>query len=285
MDEITILRPSEFPPLLSEIPDPPKQLWIRGELPKEDIKWLCVVGSRKYTPYGKDTCERLIAGLRGYPVGIISGLALGVDAIAHKAALSIGLPTIAVPGSGLNWDAIGPKTNLPLARSIVKSGGVLLSDYEPDFKPTIWSFPKRNRIMAGLSHAVLVVESSKKSGTLITARLAMEYNRDVLAVPGSIFSKNTEGTHALIKDGAAIARSSEDILETLGLAQQTKTKNTQPGNLSKNEKRVVELLREPIARDELIRALQMPVHEANILLSAMELKGIIVERLGKVHLQ
>ena len=186
--KIQKLHPEDFPLLLKEITDPPEKLYLLGTLPPKDHKWLAVVGSRKYSNYGKEAAETLIAGLQGYPVVIVSGLALGIDAIAHRAALSAKLPTVAVPGSGLAPSVLYPSTNRNLAGDILKAGGALLSEFEPDFQATAWSFPQRNRVIAGLSDATLVVEAEQKSGALITSKFATEYNRDVFTVPGSIFS-------------------------------------------------------------------------------------------------
>ena len=143
-----ILTKEQFPELLREITDPPKKLFIKGELPSEEMKFLCVVGSRKYSPYGKEVCRTLIEGLKGYDVVIVSGLALGIDAIAHEAALEVGLTTIAVPGSGLGDKVLHPSTNRNLAKRILDAGGALVSEFEEDFKATYYSFPQRNRIMA-----------------------------------------------------------------------------------------------------------------------------------------
>lgn len=289
MDEIRELKPQDFPPLLKEIADPPEKLYIRGVLPDvEKYKFLCVVGPRKYSLYGKEVCQKLISKLAGQPIVIVSGLALGTDALAHEAALEAGLVTIAVPGSGLNWNVLHPKTNHNLARRILKQGGAHLCDYEKDFRATIWSFAKRNRIMAGLSHATLVIEAAEKSGTLITARLAMEYNRDVMVVPGPITSHNSFGSNALIKDGATPVMSSKNILDVLGIKPQEIKDNFQTSSdiqLSKEERKVIELLSvEPLAKDELLRNLDLPTNQANILISSMELKGLIKETMGKVSL-
>jgi DNA processing protein len=230
--------------------------------------------------------EKLIAGLSGAPIAIVSGLALGIDAIAHRAALKAGLPTIAIPGSGLNPDVLYPHTNQGLAEEIVKANGALLSEFPPDFQATPWGFPQRNRIMAGISHATLVIEATNQSGTLITSRLATEYNRDVLAVPGSIFSANSAGPHILIKLGATPVTESSDILEALSItAAPTASQDTLHQILSPDEEKVASILREPLSRDELIRTLALPINKANILLSSMELKGLIQESLGKVHLK
>ena len=193
------MQESKLPSLLREIPDPPKKLYVRGELPSHDeYKFLTVIGSRKFSIYGKQVCEHLIRGLAGYPIVIVSGLALGMDTIAHRAAIENNLKTLAVPGSGLDDKVIYPATNQPLAREILKHGGCLVSEFEPDFKATRWSFPQRNRTMAGISHAVLVIEAENISGTRITARLATDYNREVFAIPGSIFSPVSGGTNSQI---------------------------------------------------------------------------------------
>src|SRR3989344_5463675 len=168
--ELKVLSPSEFPPLLQQIPDRPKKLYLRGKLPSTDNAWLAVVGSRALTPYGIAVCKHLIEGLRGYPIVIVSGLAYGADAAAHRAALEVGLPTVAVPGSGLDWDILYPRANVGLAREILKAGGALLSEEEPETKAADWTFPKRNRVMAGLSRATLILEAKELSGSLITAR-------------------------------------------------------------------------------------------------------------------
>jgi len=288
MENIERLELKQFPTLLREINDPPKSLYVRGVLPgDENLRWLCVVGSRKYTNYGQNVCEKLIHDLRGAPLVIVSGLALGIDSIAHRSALDAGLTTIAVPGSGLGWDVLYPRNHTSLAREIIERGGALVSEFEEHFEATPWSFPKRNRIMAGFSHAVLVIEGAQKSGTMITARLATEYNREVLAVPGPITSTASEGTNWLIKTGATPVTSGNDILEALGIAQneELEVNKIDKNNLSENEKRVIEILQEPIPRDELIRQLNMKTHEVNTLLSMMEIKGFIAETLGEIRLQ
>jgi DNA processing protein len=195
---INELTATEFPVGLREIPQPPKQLNYRGTLPDAKLALLSVVGSRKYTSYGKQVVEELIGGLEGYPVGIVSGLALGVDSLAHEAALRHHLYTLAIPGGGLSDTRIYPATHKKLAFRILEAGGGLLSEYDPDFRATTWSFPQRNRLVAGISRATLLVEAAEKSGTLITARLTADYNRELLVVPGSIFSKNSQGVHQFL---------------------------------------------------------------------------------------
>ena len=284
--QIQKLPKSKFPSALLEIPQPPENLWIIGELPPENLIHLCVVGSRKFTSYGKEACEKIIAGLKGYPIVIVSGFAMGIDTIAHKKAMQVGLPTIVFPGSGLSDEAIYPKSNVRLMNEVVESGGCLISEFEPDFKATQWSFPMRNRLMAGISKAVLIIEAEERSGTLITARLTTEYNRDLLVVPGSIFSSNSRGTNRLLHQGATPVTSSEDVLEALGfkLDKPEEKQKKLFADLSPEEKKVVDLLREPVGRDDLIRALKMPIPTANAILSVMEIKGLIKEELGEIRL-
>lgn len=282
----TILKisPQNFPPLLREIPDAPTTLYLRGNLPPQDHILLCVIGARKYSPYGKMVCDTLVTSLRNYPITIVSGLALGIDALAHKSALSAGINTVAIPGSGLDDSVLYPRSHYALAQNILKAGGALLSEYEPYFKATPWSFPKRNRIMSGMSHATLVIEATEKSGTLITARLAGEYNRDVFAVPGSIFSDSSSGPHNLIRDGATPITTPRDLKEALGFDEQSPKTEMHFENCTPTEKIILEILTIPCSRDELLEQSNLSASEVNIALSTLEIKGIIKESLGKIIL-
>ncbi len=285
MEDLVKLKPEEFPKALLEIPQPPTQLFMRGKLPPEDYVYLAVVGSRNYTTYGKDICEKLIAGLAGYPIVIASGLALGIDTIAHRSALKAGLITLSIPGSGLDNSALHPKSNIRLAQEIVDSGGCLLSEFDPDFKATLYSFPQRNRLMAGISKAVLIIEAQEKSGTLITARLALDYNRDVLVVPGSVFSDNSKGTNKLIRQGATPVSTSEELLDALGFTVEKPKQNDAEkyADCSADEKKILALLLEPKERDVLIRESKMETAKANALLSIMEIKELIKEEYGEIR--
>lgn len=285
-EPIRKLPKEKFPKALMEIPQPPEDLWVMGELPKENLIYLCVVGSRKFTSYGRECCEKIIAGLKGYPIVIVSGLAMGIDAIAHKKAISVGLPTLVFPGSGLSPSAMYPKTNVKLAEEILESGGCLISEFEPNFKATLWSFAKRNRLMAGISKATLIIEAAERSGTLITARLTTEYNRDLLVVPGSIFSPSSKGTNKLLRYGATPVTSAEEVLEALGFKKEEPEEKQAKlfEDLSPEEKMVINLLREPIPRDDLIRAMKMSTPDAQALLSVMEIKELIKEELGEIRL-
>lgn len=260
--------------LLLEIPEPPKNLWYQGNLPPNEQRLLAVVGSRKYTSYAKQVIDYLFTGLSGYPIAIVSGLALGVDGLAHEAALKNNLYTLAVPGSGLDGSVLYPASHRNLAEDILKHGGGLLSEYPPETPAATWTFPKRNRIMAGMTHATLLIEAGEKSGTLITARLAVDYNRELLAVPGNIFSQNSYGTHQFIKLGATVTTEPEDIIIALGLEPDSQSKKNRP-LLSLMEEKVISLLYEPRDKDDLVRALALPGAEANILLMQMEMQGYI----------
>jgi DNA processing protein len=211
-------------------------------------------------------------------------MALGIDAEAHKAALDVGVPTVAVLPSGLNENAIYPSSNQTLAQQILKNGGALLSENEPDFKAALYSFAQRNRIAAGMSTAVLIVEAGEKSGTLITARLALSYNREVLAIPHELGRETGAGVNNLIREGATLVRSSEDILEALGLKPHDKPEQAQiPTDLSGGEVSILTALIEAMEKDELIEAAGLSAQEANIALSSLLIRGLIVERLGKIE--
>ena len=273
------LAPDEYPSGLKEIPKPPESLWMLGEWAPPETKYLTVVGSRAATAYGKASCERLIRGLAGYPVSIVSGLALGIDAIAHRSALASNLHTIAVPGSGLSSNAIHPKTNAALAKEILLAGGALVSEHAPDHKARIEDFPSRNRIMVGLSHAVLMIEAAEKSGTLITARLAAEYNRDLLCVPHRIGDPTGFGSHRFIRLGAALVTEPLHILEALGIPVETKEK--EKAVLDGPERDVYDALWKPMSKDDLIRTLKLEKDEVISALVTLELKGVLTEQFSK----
>jgi len=294
--EIKKLPKAKFPKALLEIPQPPENLWVMGELPPSDMVYLAVVGSRKHTSYGRDACEKIIAGLKGYPIVIVSGFAMGIDTIAHTTAMRVGLTTMVFPGSGLSKEAIFPKTNIALMDQVIENGGCFVSEFEPNLKAAQWTFPLRNRLMAGISKATLIIEAEERSGTLITARLTIEYNRDLLAVPGSIFSPNSKGTNKLIAQGAVPITCAEDVLLALGFPVEKDMEKQKKlfADLSKEEKMVVELLREPIPRDDLLRAMsaqggsasggKLSIPTAQAILSVMEIKELIKEENGEIQL-
>lgn len=282
--DLKVLEKENIPKDLREIPQPPKKLYLWGKLPGEDTICLTVVGSRKATTYGKDVVRKLISGLKGYPIAIVSGLAVGIDALSHEAALDAGLFAIAFPGSGISDAALSYSPNIKLMKRIIDRGGCLISEFEPETKAAYYTFPMRNRLVAGISCASLIIEAQEKSGTLITARMALDYNKEVLAVPGPINSDFSKGTNRLIRQGATPITSSEDILEALGfkIDQESKQKNLFEDALPQ-EKIILKILTEPLPRDELIRAMKMPTGVANATLSVMEIKGLIKEEMGEIR--
>ncbi len=266
------------------LPRPPKKLFIRGTFPTDShVVFLTVIGARDYSTYGKEACEMLIKGLRGYPVIIVSGLALGIDTIAHEAAIDTGLITIAFPGSGLDESIIYPRANRKLAEKILHANGCLLSEFEHNQKTNDWLFPARNRLLAGISQATLIIEATHKSGSRITTKFATEYNRDVLAVPGSIFSINSEAPNELIRMGATPITSSEELLEALGFQVTKQPPLDLFPQATPDEQQILKLLGSPMRRGDLIRASALNTTQANILISQMEMKGIIKDMGGELR--
>lgn len=214
--QINRITKEDYPKLLQKVTALPPYLDVIGSVPSNANKFLCVVGSRTHSEYGREVTHRLIAGLKGYPIVIVSGLAIGIDSLAHEAALENGLTTIAFPGSGLARASLYPSSRRGLADRIVAGGGALISPFPPENSGIYWTFPARNRLMAATSHATLIIEGRRGSGTLGTADFALGFDRDVLVVPGEIFSELSYGPHMLMSRGATPIQSSLDILETLG---------------------------------------------------------------------
>lgn len=270
------LKDQEYPLLLREIPYPPLGLYLKGEIPKNS-NFLSVVGTRKISPYGKLAIEKLLKDLIPYHFVIISGLALGIDTLSHKIALDEGGKTIAVLGTGL--DKIFPATNELLSQKIIQNG-TLISEYPLGTPPLKHHFPWRNRIISGLSPATLVIEAPEKSGALITANFALEQNRDVFAVPGSIFNKNSLGPNNLIKIGAKLISQTEDILEEYHLEISTTShalKTIDNHFDSQLEKEIYKTLEtsEPLLVDKIIEKVNHKTTEVLINLASLELKGLI----------
>jgi DNA processing protein len=278
------LEPADFPPLMHEMSQRPKALYVRGTMPPTTYTMLCVVGSRACTPYGRRMTQTLIAGLANYPVAIVSGLALGIDGEALKAALDVGLPAVAVLPSSCDDASIYPKTNHPLAQRILARGSALISESHGPYKAAIHDFPKRDRLMAGMSEAALITEAGERSGTLITARLALDYNREVLGIPHELGRETGMGVNRLIREGATLVRNADDILQVLGIVPSDKpSQPALPNDLTEVEVRILEALTEPLEKDHLIERCALGAQGANIALSSLLLRGLIIERLGKVE--
>ena len=268
---------SDFPFLLKQINDPPEKIYVKGSLPNKDSKILAVVGARKNSEYGSIVCEKIIRGLKGYNICIVSGLALGIDSIAHRIALECGIQTIAFPGSGLNDDVLYPRNHSALAEEILNRGGGLSSEFENNQVGAYWTFPKRNRLMAGISHATLIIEAELQSGTLITSKLASEYNRDVGVVPGSILSSLSDGPNMLLRLGAIPIRNSEDVLEMLGIKyiNENNKQNVLPLDLTDNEKKIYEIKSRGIQNIEnIIEQSGLNIVDFNIAMTGLEMKGL-----------
>ncbi|MSQ28827.1 MAG: DNA-protecting protein DprA [Dehalococcoidia bacterium] len=263
-----------YPALLRETDDHPAVLYVLGEMLPEDRASLAVVGTRRASAYGREATSRLVADMVRSNVTIVSGLARGIDTMAHRTALDHGGRTIAVLASGL--DTIYPADNTGLAREIVKRGA-LVSEHPLGVKPEASFFPRRNRIMSGLSLGVLLVEAGEQSGASITVRYALDQNRDVFAVPGSIFSPGSRGAHRWIQEGAKLVTRAEDVLEELNLAvlgQQMELKAVVPA--TPVEQRILRLLsHEPAHIDAMARQTGLPVAEVSSALAMMELKGMV----------
>ena len=263
-----------YPQRLKEIYDYPPVLYVRGNPLPEDETCLAVVGTRRATVYGRQVTEEIVSDLARNKVTIVSGLAKGIDSIAHRAALEAGGRTIAVFACGL--DIVYPAENANLAREIMEHGA-LISEYPLGIRPKADNFPRRNRIMSGLSLGVLVVEAGESSGALITANQALEQNRDVFAVPGSILSPASRGTNHLIQEGAKLVRNHVDILEELNLAmvaQQLEMKEILPTDETESLL-LKQLGSEPTHIDEVCRRSRLTPALVSSTLSMMELKGMV----------
>lgn len=274
---ITIITISDdsYPSRLKEIPSAPALLCVKGEIKKDEII-VAIVGSRKVSLYGKQAASQLSRELSQTGITIASGMALGIDGIAHRECLKLKNRTIAVLGSGIDKNSIYPSSNRQIAEEIISNGGAIISEYPVGTPPLKQHFPARNRIISGLSLGVLIVEAAESSGALITARFALEQNREVFAVPGNIYSKNSEGTNNLIKLGAKLVSKTEDILEELNLnaaIETTKAREIIPDN--EEEALILENLSkdEPIHIDNLAKLAKMNVTAVSGLLTLMEIKG------------
>lgn len=276
LSALTIEDPA-YPKLLKQIYDPPFILYYRGRLEAFDGFLLAVVGARKYSDYGRQVAEKLVRELVLSNLTIVSGLALGIDALAHTAAIEAGGKTIAVLGSGLDQQNIYPSQNRYLADKIQAHGGLILSEYPIGTMPLKHHFPQRNRIVSGLSSATLVIEASEKSGALITAFHALEQNREVFAVPGSIYSGVSEGANRLIAMGAKLVTGAKDIIETMNLTEAAayiENKKIIP-ETAEEELILGRLSYEPLHIDELKQLTRLDTAVINSTLTIMEMKGLV----------
>ena len=275
------LPDKDYPAILKEIHNPPKELYIKGEIISQDKVAVAVVGTRNCSQYGKQATFDIVGKLAKLGITIVSGLAKGIDTYAHKAALENNGRTIAVLGTSMDKKSFYPSSNYGLSEKIAKNGAVI-TEYPPGTRGTQFTFPERNRIVSGLSLGVVVVEAPEQSGALITAALALEQNREVFAIPGSIYNENSKGTNQLIKIGAKLVIDVEDILEELNLTHLIKTeKRKKYKPESKEEEIILSLLSAQLTHiDEIIKKSKLPASTINSILMILELKGII-RNLGK----
>lgn len=284
-DEIqTITEAGEnYPALLREIAQPPAQLYIRGTIPKGAT--LAVVGTRLPTAYGKQITPGLVTKLAQAGFVIVSGLAYGIDAMAHTAALDAGGATVAVLGTGVDENSLYPRKHMKLARRIIENGGAVISEYEPGTAGRKHHFPARNRIVSGMSLGTVVIEAKQKSGALITAKHALDQNRDVFAVPGSISSAESVGPNQLIAAGATPVLSPNTILEFYGQTAPLFTESLKE-NATTEEKLVLDALTQGALHvDAIAEALATDTQNTLPILTHMELKGLVKSVGGGSYVQ
>lgn len=266
------IKDKEYPESLEKIKNPPKVLYYRGSLPRAEARGFAIVGTRRYSPYGKQVALSVAGDLAESGITIVSGLAPGIDTFCHEAALERKGKTIAVLGTGIDEESIYPKSNLRLAKKIIETGGCLISEYPPGTRGTKFTFPKRNRIISGLSIGVLVIEAKEMSGALITANYAFSQGREVFAIPGLIHSLNSRGCHALIKKGAKLVDNVNDILEKLSLPYLTSDIKQKNGE-TKEEDLILEALSgESLYIDKIIEQTSLPASAISSTLAILEIK-------------
>lgn len=274
------IKDKNYPALLKEISLAPENLYFRGQLPEKDEICLAIVGTRRYSDYGKRAAIFLAESLARLGITIVSGLAIGIDSFAHQGALNVGGRTVAVLGSGVDDDSIYPAQNKKLAQKILENNGTLISEYPAGTKPMLHHFPSRNRIVSGLCQGVVIIEAREKSGALITTARALEQNREVFALPGPIFSPTAFGPNNLIKLGAKLITNVNDILGELNLPLvETEKIKIKPAN--PEEEKILNLLsQEPQSINDLTKKTKLDIAIINSTITLLEIKGA-VKNLGK----
>lgn len=274
--EIRILDDKQIQGMLSHTPFPPDTLYIRGSLPPPGHKLVTIVGSRRCSQYAKQVVDEICRALAGHPVSIVSGLALGIDSHAHECAIKYGLHTMAVLGCGLDDSVLYPRRHQALAHKILACGGALISEYESHSHALAWMFPARNRIMVGIADLVVVAEARERSGTLITARMATDYNRDLLVVPNSIYSPYSKGSNDLIRQGAYIYTRPQDVCELLGFEYEGES--IAEYVLNEHERIIINSIKEGHALTQQIIeqcSAHLPVSEIIQILLSLEIESVI----------
>lgn len=286
---IDFIHPEDdrYPYLLRHIDNPPTGLFMLGDLNLCNLeRTIAVVGSRRASENSKTTLKKILEGFSNTDICIVSGLAEGIDTVAHKTAVENNIKTIAVIGGG--FDKLYPKSNIQLFNKIVnEQGGVVFSEYWPDVDAISWHFPVRNRIVSGLSKGVLVAEAALKSGAMITGRLALEQGKELMCMPGLISNPNTEGIYKLLKDGASMITSTQDILDAMNwmVNEKETTKETRNLNLSENEQLIFEFIqKDSLTLDELIVKSGLNINDLMVILTKLELDGVISQTSGEKYI-
>lgn len=274
---IISINDKTYPPLLREIHNPPYILYVKGDVSLLNSNMISVVGSRRFTEYGSRVASSFGRDLANAGITVVSGLALGIDAIAHKGSLEVRGKTIAVLGNSLDEKSIHPRTNFELSKEIIENNGLLLSEYPIPTQPSVGTFPARNRLMAGMSLGTVVIEAALDSGSLITANLALEFNREVFAVPGPIFYPQSQGPHMLIKNGAKIATSIADILEEINVVEgySGEQKSLYAANSAEEEKLLSILSQEPLHIDTIAKLTKLNTSLTSSTLAILEINGAV----------
>ncbi|OGY35418.1 MAG: DNA protecting protein DprA [Candidatus Andersenbacteria bacterium RIFCSPHIGHO2_12_FULL_45_11b] len=277
-DDISVIAyvDPEYPDLLREIHKPPQQLYIRGDKTILSSPYLLgVVGSRKATMYGRQACASLLPPCVRIGMYLVSGMAYGIDSFAHRICIDQNRPTIAVLGSGVDDASLYPRGNKTIAQEILANGGAIISEYEPGTKAMLGNFPARNRIIAGLCKATLIVQAAKRSGSLITARLAMEENRDVLAIPGPITDPACEGTNMLIRDGAGMVLEYTDIISRYELQESEMETLTHEPLREELAFILSKLSADPLHIEDIAALCNISIQDASAGIAEMEMIGVI----------
>jgi len=284
MEEIKTItiEDKEYPKILKEIIVPPEVLYVKGKILASE-NCFAVVGTRRCSAYGKEIALKIAGDLSEAGLTIVSGLAPGIDTLAHLATIEQGKRTIAVLGTGLDEKSIYPRSNLNLARKILETGGCLISEYPPGTPGSKFTFPRRNRIISGLSLGILVVEAKRKSGALIAANWAKSQKRLVFAIPGSVRSLNSQGCHYLIKKGGKLVENANDILKILNLPQ-TKTTKLKAKGKTPEEQLILDVLKEgALGADKIIERTKLSAQKVTAILAILEINGIVRNLGGNIY--
>ncbi len=277
------IQDKAYPNLLRQISHPPKAIYYRGDI-NLDKPSIAIVGTRDFSIYGKQVTLDLVRDLASLGFIIVSGLARGIDSFAHQATLLEKGKTIAVLGTGIDDESIYPRQNLNLAHRIIESGGAIISEFPPRTKVTKYNFPKRNRIISGLSLGVVVIEAKEKSGALITAEWARKQKRKVMAIPGSIYSSNSKGTNELIKKGGLLVREAKDVAHYLGFHDLKKISQNIIRGENQEEEKIIQLLNQDALHiEEIIQKTKSPASVVISHLSELEIKGKVIDLGGNIY--